>query len=105
MEKNAEQLFNEIGNSIENAVKGNLFGKQCFKINGKPFISLFDGTMVFKLTGDAHLDASSLDGSRAFDPSQKGRPMKEWVQVPFHYSEKWDQFARDAADYLQQLTT
>ena len=104
MENNAEQIFNEIGNSIPDAVKGNLFGKQCFKINGKPFISLFEGTMVFKLSGDAHQDASSLDGSLAFDPSKKGRPMKEWVQVPYHYSEKWAEYAREAAQYMQQLT-
>ncbi len=56
--------------------------------------------MVFKLTGDAHSDALSLDGSQLFDPSGKKRPMKEWVQVSAHYIDKWPVFAKAAMEYV-----
>lgn len=56
--------------------------------------------MVFKLTGDAFNEAFSLDGAQLFDPSGKKRPMKEWVQVPFDYSDNWEKFAREAMKYV-----
>ena len=93
-----EELYLKIGNSIKGAEESQMFGKPCFKVNGKAFMSLFDKCLVFKLTGDAHTEALSLDGSERFDPSKKGRPMKEWVQVPYHYSTRWKKFAKAAFD-------
>jgi hypothetical protein len=58
----------------------------------------------FKLTGDMHEEALSLDGSNLFDPSGKKRPMKEWVQVPFDYKDKWEKFAKIAMDYVKSNT-
>ena len=59
--------------------------------------------MVFKLSGDSHSDALSLDGSKLFDPSGKGRAMKEWVQVPFHYKEHWEKFSESAFEYVVSM--
>ena len=56
--------------------------------------------MVFKLTGEMHGEALSFDGSQLFDPSKKGRAMKEWVQVPFDYQKEWERFAKAAAEYV-----
>lgn len=95
-----EKLFFEIGQKLKNAEQGQMFGKPCLKINGKAFASLFQKEMVFKLTNEAHSDALSLDGSQSFDPSGKKRPMKEWVQVPYDYSEKWPEFAEEAMKYV-----
>lgn len=91
-----QELYYEIGKNLEQAVESQLFGKPCFKINGKAFICFFENEMVFKLTGDVHTEALSLDGTQLFDPSRKNRPMKEWVQVPFDYLEKWNSFAVEA---------
>lgn len=92
-----------IGNEINNAKQGSLFGKPCFKVNGKAFTCFFQNEMVFKLTGDTHSQALSLDGAKLFDPSGKHRPMKEWVQVPFEYSEKWTAYAKAAMTYVGGL--
>ncbi|MES2554616.1 MAG: hypothetical protein V4604_00620 [Bacteroidota bacterium] len=89
-----------IGNQLTGSVESQLFGKPCFKINGKAFICFFQNEMVFKLQGDAYKEALSLDGSQLFDPSGKKRPMKEWVQVPFHYQENWSHFAQEALNYV-----
>jgi len=77
-----EKNFAEIGLSLENAVQSQMFGKPCYKINGKAFVCFFQNEMVFKLSGIAHSEALALSVSKLFDPSGKGRPMKECVQVP-----------------------
>lgn len=97
-----EKHFLKTGEKIKDAVKSQLFGKPCFKINKKAFCCFFQNEMVFKLTGDSHSDALSLDGSQLFDPSGKGRPMKEWVQIPFDYKEKYEVFSKNACDYVRE---
>jgi len=95
-----EKLYTEIGLSIKGANQSQMFGKPCFKVNGKAFMCFFENCLVFKLSGDVHKEALSLDGSKLFDPSNKGRAMKEWVQVPFDYSDKWKKYAKAAFDYV-----
>src|SRR6185369_5996564 len=95
-----EKLYTSIGQKLKDAEQSQMFGKPCFKINGKAFICFFQNEMVFKLTGDIRSEALELDGSQLFDPSGKKRPMKEWVQVPFDYSDKWKKFAKEAMKYV-----
>ena len=102
MMSEAEQLYTAIGQAIAGAEQSQMFGKPCFKLGGKAFICFFKECMVFKLNGETHKAALSLDGSELFDPSGKQRPMKEWVQVPFVYKQQWKEFALGAANYLNQ---
>jgi hypothetical protein len=95
-----EQLYISIGQKLKDAVQSQLFGKPCFKINGKAFICFFESCMVFKLAGVTHTEALGLKGSVLFDPSHKNRPMKEWVQVPYQHSAKWKEFAKAALAYV-----
>ncbi len=100
--KEQEQLYLEIGKKIKSAEQSQLFGKPCFKVNSKAFICFFKNCMVFKLEGKQHKEALALDGAELFDPSGKKRPMKEWVQVPFDYSDKWGKYAKAAFDYVSE---
>ncbi len=95
-----ETLYTATGLKMKNAEQSQMFGKPCFKVNGKAFISFFQDEMVFKLSGEAHAEALGLAGARLFDPSGKGRAMKEWVQVPFGHSDKWERFAKAALQYV-----
>jgi hypothetical protein len=80
---------------------GKMFGMPCLKnSNGKAFAGFFEGEMVFKLGGDSHGEALALSGARLFDPSERGRPMKEWVVVPIEHVSRWLEFARNAFDYV-----
>lgn len=97
-----EKLYLSTGQKLKDAEQSQMFGKPCFKINGKAFICFFQNEMVFKLTGDTHKEALALDGSQLFDPSGKKRPMKEWVQVAAVYSGKWKKFAKEAMDYVRE---
>jgi hypothetical protein len=95
-----EKLYTEIGQSLEGAEQSQMFGKPCFKISGKAFICFFQDCMVFKLTGDDHATALKLKGAQLFDPSGKGRAMKEWVQVPYEHKSKWKALAKAALEYV-----
>lgn len=77
-----------------------MFGKPCFKINGKAFICFFQNEMVFKLPDKIHGEALGLKGSQLFDPSGKKRPMKEWVQVAYANYDKWGSYAKEAMKYV-----
>ncbi len=96
-----EQLFIKIGAAIKDAVKGQLFGKPCFKIGKKAFVCFYKNEMVFKLTDKIHSKALNLKGAQLFDPSGKKRPMKQWVQVPFISEDLWLTFAKEAAKYCK----
>ena len=96
-----EERYLSIGQSTAGAVQSQMFGKPCFKINGKAFIAFFESCMVFKLSGATHTEALNLNGSVLFDPSHKKRPMKEWVQVPYEHQDKWDKYAIAAMAYVR----
>ncbi|MDR2980488.1 MAG: hypothetical protein LBV02_08655 [Bacteroidales bacterium] len=98
----AEELYISIGQTLENAEQSQMFGKPCFKINGKAFVCFFKHEMVFKLSGEKHREALSLAGSQLFDPSGKNRAMKEWVQIPYEHCGKWEHLAQEALKYVNQ---
>lgn len=80
---------------------GQMFGKACLKVNGKAFIAQHKETVVFKLSGDAHVKAMSLDQAQLWDPSGKGRPMKEWVALQAEHHKKYATMAHAALDYVK----
>lgn len=93
----AESMFIDAGQTVDGAVKSAMFGKSCFKLDGKAFTCFFNDCMVFKLTGIHHTNALALEDSILFDPSGKNRPMKQWVQVSLNHCHTWPQFAKAAA--------
>jgi hypothetical protein len=101
MEKEFE-LFTAIGSKLKNAEVSQMFGKPCLKVKGKAFACFFESEMVFKLGGSDHEHALGLSGSGLFDPSGKGRPMKEWVQVTYLHKDKWPEFAKSALAYVSK---
>lgn len=100
---NEENKFLEIGSCVKNAVKSQMFGKPSFKIEGKAFVCFYNNCMVFKLSKSEHSIALNLQGSILFDPSDKSRPMKEWVQVTFDNFEFWERLAVASAKYVSSI--
>lgn len=97
-------IFNTCGSAIPDAVKSQMFGKPCFKIGGKAFVCLFQDCMVFKLTGKSHETAIGLNAALLFDPSGKGRPMKQWVQLPAEHAHQWPAYAQAALTCVRAAT-
>ena len=80
-----------------------MFGGLCMKTpNGKSAAMFCKENIVVKLTGESLQDAMSLGGSKLFEPME-GRPMKEWVQIPFSYKDKWKKFALLSAATVKEL--
>ncbi len=52
-----EALYISTGQNLEDVEQSQMFGKPCFKIHGKAFMSFFNSDIVFKMTGVAHQDA------------------------------------------------
>ncbi|RQO31296.1 hypothetical protein DBR32_04845 [Taibaiella sp. KBW10] len=100
-----EAFYTSIGQSISEAEQSQMFGKPCFKINGKAFVSFFQDAMVFKLTGNTREAALQLAGAVLFDPSGKNRPMKEWIQVPYAHQSEWSRLAQEAFQYVKSNKT
>ena len=75
-----------------------MMGMPCVKAGGKMVIGYArSGEMVFKLPEDSeHEKALGLDGAHLFDPSGKGRPFKQWVQVPYAHESQWPKLADTA---------
>ena len=82
--------------------QGKLFGHRCLKVVGKAFLVDFDGDLVFKLGREAMAawlaDHENLNG---FDPSGKGRPMKDWLQAPMAHSAHFQVWAEASMDFAR----
>jgi len=81
-------------------VAGQMFGKACLKLNGKAFLAQHKDAIVFKLSGASHGKAIALPGALLWDPSGKGRPMKEWVALPSSARPSFAALASAAYDYI-----
>ena len=81
-------------------VSGQMFGKPCVKVGGKAAIAFHQEAVVFKLPSPIHGKALAIEGARLWDPSGKGRAMKEWVQVPILGKSEFERFASAAAVYV-----
>jgi hypothetical protein len=76
---------------------GQMMGMPCIKAGGKMIIGIWNEEMVFKLPDDSvRNEALALDGAHLFDPSEKGRPFKEWVQVPAAHMSEWAKLADES---------
>lgn len=99
----AEEYFDQLLNEIPDVKAGKMFGAFCMKTpNGKAAAMFWKDCMVVKLQGQAFKDAMELDGSQLFEPME-GRPMKEWVQIPFSYKNKWKKFVVISVEYVKTL--
>jgi len=100
---NAEVFFKELSEQIESVKPGKMFGALCMKTpNGKSAAMIWKDHLVVKLKGDLLNEALNLSGAKIFEPMD-GRPMKEWVQIPYDYKDKWKEFAAIAASVVKEL--
>jgi hypothetical protein len=102
----AEGLYNQIADQLarQPGVRlAKMFGMPTVMVNGNSFMGYAGGEMVFKLTGASHAQALAVPGARLFDPSGRGRPMREWVSVPASASDQWTDLADAALAYVATL--
>ncbi|MBI3776406.1 MAG: hypothetical protein HY273_12830 [Gammaproteobacteria bacterium] len=101
----AEKQFAQLTQHLiehKNVVASQMFGKQCLKVNGKAFLALHLKSLVFKLSGDVRMQALAHKGAELWDPSGKGRPMKEWVAIPAENISNAKMLAEHALGYVAE---
>jgi hypothetical protein len=99
----AEEFFSDLTREIPDVKAGKMFGSLCMKMpNGKSAAMFWKDNIVVKLQGESLKEAMSLDGTQLFEPME-GRPMKEWVQIPFAYKDEWKKFALASAESVKTL--
>ncbi|MFB4313908.1 hypothetical protein [Actinomadura sp. 21ATH] len=98
----AEEDFEQVGAELADlGVRvSSMMGRPALKDHaGKVFASLQrDQAMVFRLVEGTpeHTAALALPGASLFDPSGKGREVKDWVVVPHSSVEQWTDLAEAA---------
>jgi hypothetical protein len=71
-----------------------IFSMPCVKRGGRVVFGLSRTGMVFKLTDPAdHARALALPGAHLFDPSGRDQPFRQWVVVPPHQADAWEELA------------
>jgi len=94
-----ESLVTELS-SDPDVLQAKWFGKPCINVNGKAFVVKFGRDLAFKLTGEDHANALSIEGAKLFDPRGKGNPFKEWVQIPAEQSSHWAKYSVAAKTFV-----
>ncbi|MFK7806401.1 MAG: hypothetical protein AB8F74_01245 [Saprospiraceae bacterium] len=101
MESSNQALFEQLVLEIEGAEVGQMFGKQCGKLNKKAFVAFYEEDMVFRIGREAIEELlTQYSSAQNWDPSGKGRAMKDWIQVPETFKGDWKQLTRSSADFL-----
>lgn len=77
-----------------------MFGALCIKnTKGKSFAMMWHDDIIVKLDVEDINKALKLKGAKLFEPMD-GRPMKEWVQLPFEHSSNWKKYVELSYNYV-----
>jgi len=99
---NPESYFHEIGRSIADSKKSNMFGVLCYKLGRRPYILFHQDEIICKLFEEASQEAMELEGAAYFAPMGPDKPMRNWVQIPFVHQEQWPMYAQLAFEFVQE---
>lgn len=91
-----------LAESLGGVELGQLFGKPSLKVGKAHFVCGFQQCLVVKVGKESIEEMlPDFEGAVLFDPSGKGRAMKDWLQIPQTYKEQWPSLARQALDFVK----
>ncbi len=94
---NFEVFSENFINKHKQASLGKWFGLESLNLDGKPFGAFFQGELVLKLGAEKISEIiERYPGAKLFDPSGRGRAMKDWLQIPNEFQEDWDSLSESA---------
>jgi hypothetical protein len=99
-----EEFFIEFTKQFPTAKLGRMYGALCIRMPNKKTAAILCGQcIVVKLPTDKFQEAVNLPGAGLFE-SIAGKPMKEWVQIPFLYNHRWKEFAEISTQRAATIT-
>jgi hypothetical protein len=78
-----------------------MMGMPSLKLAGKLFGGSWEGELVVKLGRERVQELIAADRAAPFDPSGRGRPMKDWALVP-EPADDWLALAEEARDGVRE---
>lgn len=93
-----DEIVDDLAARDPDVEQSQMMGRPSIKAGGK-LIACYEsrGTMAFKLPDETEQEkALALDGARIYDPSERGRLMRGWVEVPAAHEAKWPELAETA---------
>ncbi|MGB2953432.1 MAG: hypothetical protein WBB74_08555 [Gaiellaceae bacterium] len=89
-----EEIVDDLIHRNADVEAAKMMGMPAIKKAGKMVGGFWRDSMVFKLPDEMdRLAALTLEGAHLFDPSERNRPMKEWVVVPAAHAAEWARLA------------
>jgi len=96
----AEKLFHQIAGEFPAVKEGKMFGSLCMKTSdGKSAAMLWKNHLVIKLDKKDIDKVMKIKGVVFFEP-MKGRPMREWLQIPFELSSQWKELTGKSLQFV-----
>ena len=82
-----------------NVSAGQMMGMPAIKLGSKMFGGEYDGDLVVRIGRERANELIESGRASPFDPSGRGRPMKDWAQVP-EPDDDWLALAEEAKVFL-----
>ncbi len=100
------KLYREVVEALlsdPRVTEANMFGMPALKVGGKAFAGLWEKQLVVKVGAPRAQELFKTKAGGAFDPSGRGRPMKEWIAITAPASQakkKWLTLAQEAKTFV-----
>ncbi len=81
-----------------------MFGMPTVKVSGKVFAGLWEKQLVVKIGVPRVQEMLRAKVGQPFDPSGRGRPMKEWISIKepaAQAQKKWLALAQEAKAFVE----
>ncbi len=102
------QLYGEVVQALlsdPRVTEANMFGMPALTVGSKAFAGLWRKQLVVKIGVPRVQELLKAKAGKQFDPSGRGRPMKEWIAVKEPESnakKKWLALAEEAKAFVDQ---
>ncbi len=87
--------------------EANMFGMPALKVGGKAFAGLWEKQLVVKVGAPRTQELLKTKAGGSFDPSGRGRPMKEWIAIKepaAQAKKKWLTLAEEAKAFVGDVS-
>ena len=103
------QLYGEVVQALlsdPRVTEASLFGMPALKVGGKAFAGLWEKQLVVKIGAPRTEELLKAKAGKSFDPSGRGRPMKEWIAIKEPAAQarkKWLALAEEAKAFVDRV--